>query len=156
MKLTKKHVNIITISIWNNLQLDFYNIFDEVYSYMSLLSDKKMSNTVTQRVIILNNIINQQQLRNVIVDGMILSDLNYAEKFFNTNLYLLINKHLFNMFPQYKFTIYKYINNTLYKVFPDQYIDIILQQISNKLKLWLVDSCNKELSQINKNVIYLK
>ena len=155
MKLNKKHINVITINIWNNIQLDFYSIFDEVYSYMSLLSDKEMFNTVLQRVTVLKNIINQSQLRNVIIDGIILSDLNYATKFFNINLYLLINKYLFKTFPEYQSTIYKYINNTLYKTFPDQYINIILQQISNKLKLWLVDSCKKELSRINKNVIYL-
>ena len=154
MRLNKKHISLITMNTWNRMQLDFYNIFDEVHSYMSLLSDEEMPNTVMQRVTILKNIINQPQLRNVIIDGIILSDLNYAKKFFNINLYLLINEHLFKVFPEYQSTIYKYINNTLYKVFPDQYITIILQQISDKLKAWLVDSCKKELSQINKNVIY--
>ena len=121
---------------------------------MQSLSEKEINDSIAWRITLLNNIIKQKQLRNVIIDGMILSDINYTSKFFNVNLYILINQHLFKYYPQYKSNIYRYINNTLYKIFSEDYINTILYYISNKLKCWLIHSCKKELSIINKNVIY--
>ena len=120
-----------------------------------MLNDQKLSDTIAQRAVILNNIIEQKQLRNIIIDGIILSDIPYAIRFFNVNLYILINTTLYKQFPNYQSNIYRYINNTLYQFFPNNYIQIILKHISVKLKLWLLQSCKRELTIINKNIIHI-
>ena len=157
MKLLKKDVNIIANNVWKKMQLNFNQIFNEINSYISLLNDDELINTndIMRKQIILNNIIAQKQLRSVIIDGMILSDIQYAIKFFKINLYIIINNTLFKYFPNYQSNIYKYINNNIYHFFPDKYINIILKQISYKLKLWLVQCSKNELKSINKNVIYI-
>lgn len=156
MKLIKeKDAEYVVENTWKKMQLNFYLILNEIYQYISLLNKQDLKTKYTQQINILTNIINQKQLRNIVIDGLVLSDIQYTVHFFNVNLYILINDNLFKQFPNYNSNLYKYINNSIYKVFPNKYIQLILKKISHKLKLWLIQCCKQELSLIKKKIIFI-
>ena len=159
-----KNINIdnIVINVWRNVKLDFHIVFDEILYYISVLSAPIVKNDMfdnkeilNKKITILNNIIKQRKLRNVIIDGIILSDLQYSTKFFNTNLYLLIQQCLQQANPQYKSSLYHFIDNKLYCLFPDKYVAKIIKKFSTKLKSWIITESKNELVNLKKNIIYI-
>ena len=146
------------------MYLNFNEIFDEILDCITLLDlpnlqavdEKNKSNALlTRKVNVLNNIITQKRLRNVIIDGLILGDINYSSKFFRTNLFVLINQNLVQANPQYQTKLYHFTNNKIYQLFPEEYISLIIKKIGSQLKAWLIIESKKELNSIQRNIIYV-
>lgn len=159
----KININNAIIYLWQNLKLDFNLILNEIIYYTLILEEDyeslpAMQNTQRERIIkrnVLSNIIKQRKLRNVIVDGIVLSDINYSKKFFHNNLYILINKALHKANPKYKTKLYQFIDKQIYLLFPDESVNKMFKKLSLYLKKWLVDESKKELSIIDNSIIRL-
>lgn len=163
--MLKANINEIAVIVWKNMKLDFDAVLDEVIYYISILEEDQaaaeqiinrcVNDAETIKTNILTNMVRQKNLRNVIVDGILLSDLEYSIKFFNLDLYVVINQCLHNRLPTYKNTIYRFINKQLVLAFPDEIIEKILKKISAQLKTWLIQESKKRLASKN-NVIFYK
>lgn len=163
-KNLKINIEEVIQKTWNSMHLNFNEIFDEILNCITLLDlpklqavdEKNKSNALlTRKVNVLNNIITQKRLRNVIIDGLILGDINYSSKFFRTNLFILINQNLVQANPQYQTKLYHFTNNKIYQLFPDEYISLIIKKIGSQLKAWLIIESKKELNFIQRNIIYV-
>lgn len=163
-KNLKINIEEVIQKTWNSMYLNFNEIFDEILDCITLLDlpnlqavdEKNKSNALlTRKVNVLNNIITQKRLRNVIIDGLILGDINYSSKFFRTNLFVLINQNLVQANPQYQTKLYHFTNNKIYQLFPEEYISLIIKKIGSQLKAWLIIESKKELNSIQKNIIYV-
>lgn len=141
--LIKLNINDVIYYTWNNLKLNFKNILNEIYDCLFILDDN------IDKKNIMTNITKQSELRNIIIDGLILSDLKYSNKFFNIDLYNEICKNFQKFNPHYKLNIYQIKNKKINKLYPQKYIKLILKGISKKLKLWLKQMCQNELNQIS-------
>lgn len=163
-KNLKINIEEVIQKTWNSMYLNFNEIFDEILDCITLLDlpnlqaidEKNKSNALlTRKVNVLNNIITQKRLRNVIIDGLILGDINYSSKFFRTNLFVLINQNLVQANPQYQTKLYHFTNNKIYQLFPEEYISLIIKKIGSQLKAWLIIESKKELNSIQRNIIYV-
>lgn len=137
--------------VWKNLKLDFFQILNEIYECLFFL---KKDNDRINKDNILENIVSQRELRNIIIDGLILGDLEYSKKFFNYNLYNIIENNFKKFNPRYKTNIYKFFNKKGYNIYPSQLINIILYSIKQYLKFWLKKMCQFYLCHKQNNIIY--
>lgn len=99
---------------WQDLKLDFQHILNEVYECLFILDD----NNPTDKHNIIQNIYKQAELRNIIIDGLILNDLEYSKKFFDINLQDKIQENFHKFNSHLNLNIYQIKNKQVCKLYP--------------------------------------
>ena len=143
----------IAKKIWDNLIIDYDTVLNEISDTITTLNNS--TNIYEQRLNILSNLIEKEEFRNIVVDGIILSDLN-DERFFNLNLNNMITTYIKNSYKTNRKKYLKFNLNKLveYNINQENDTNDIIKILSSYLKIWIIQKASEELKKLNKKYIF--